>query len=205
LEGDTLLDAATRKDLLETLSEEADRLNRLVNNLLEMTRLESGTLQVRKEWHPLEEVVGAALSRLAKPLGDRAVTTRLPADLSLVPIDDVLLEQVLINLLDNAMKHTPDGSPLEITACAEGGTVTVEIADRGPGLALGDEERVFDKFYRGPGLTSRGAGLGLAICRGIVEAHGGRTWAENRPGGGVAFRFTIPLTGTPPDLRGIDA
>ena len=133
------------------------------------------------------------------------MSTRLPADLPLVPINDVLLEQVLINLLDNAVKHTPDGSPLEITAWAEEGQVTVEIADRGPGLAPGDEERVFDKFYRGLGLTARGAGLGLAICRGIVEAHGGRIWAENRPGGGVAFRFTIPLTGTPPGLEGGDA
>jgi two-component system sensor histidine kinase KdpD len=205
LEGDKGLDAQTQKDLLETVSEEAERLDRLVNNLLEMTRLESGTLQVRKEWHPLEEVVGAALGRLVKPLGDRPMTTRLPEDLPLVPINDVLLEQVLINLLDNAVKHTPDASPLELTAWAEEGAVTVEIADRGPGLAPGDEERVFDKCYRGLGLTARGAGLGLAICRGFVEAHGGRIWAENRPGGGVAFRFTIPLTGTPPGLEGGDA
>ncbi|MDE2323046.1 MAG: sensor histidine kinase KdpD, partial [candidate division NC10 bacterium] len=205
LEGDKMLDAVTQKELLETLSEEAERLNRLVNNLLEMTQLESGTLQARKEWYPLEEVVGVALGRLAKLLRDRSVTTSLPADLPLVPIDDVLLEQVLINLLDNAIKHTPDDSPLEITAWAEPGAVTVEVADRGPGLTPGDEKRVFDKFYRGPGRTSRGAGLGLAICRGIVEAHGGRIWAENRPEGGVTFRFTIPLTGTPPELEGIDA
>ncbi|MDD5558425.1 DUF4118 domain-containing protein [Candidatus Methylomirabilis sp.] len=205
LESEEKFDAPTQRELLESLSEEADRLNRLVNNLLEMTRLESGTLQVRKEWYPLEEVVGAALGRLAKLLRDRPVTTSLPADLPLVPIDDVLLEQVLINLLDNAVKHTPDGSPLEITAWAHDATVTVEVADRGPGLPSGDEKRVFDKFYRGSGSTSRGAGLGLAICRGIVEAHGGRIWAENRPEGGVAFCFTIPLTGTPPELEGIDA
>jgi len=205
LESDRKLDATTRRDLLETLYEEGERLNRLVHNLLEMTRLESGTLQVRKEWHPLEEVVGASLGRLSKPLGDRPVTTRLPADLPLVPIDDVLLEQVLINLLDNAVKHTPQDSPLEITAWAKEGAVTVEIADRGPGLAPGDEERVFDKFYRSHAATSRGVGLGLAICRGVVEAHGGRIWAENRLGSGVAFRFTIPLTGTPPALEMIDA
>jgi len=205
LESEEKFDAPTQRELLESLSEEAERLNRLVNNLLEMTRLESGTLQVRKEWYPLEEVVGAALGRLAKLLRDRPVTTSLPANLPLVPIDDVLLEQVLINLLDNAVKHTPDGGLLEITAWAHDGAVTVEVADRGSGLKPGDEERVFEKFYRGPGLTSRGAGLGLAICRGIVEAHGGRIWAENRPGGGVAFRFTIPLTGTPPELEGVDA
>ncbi|VUZ85851.1 sensor protein KdpD [Candidatus Methylomirabilis lanthanidiphila] len=204
LEGDKILDDQTRKELLESLSEEAERLNRLVNNLLEMTRVESGTLRVRKEWYPLEEVVGAALGRLAKPLRDRPVSTRLPAGLPLVPIDDVLLEQVLINLLDNAIKHTPDDSPLEIAAWTEQGGVTVEIADRGPGLTPGDEERVFDKFYRSPGLRSRGAGLGLAICRGIMEAHGGRIWAENRQGGGVAFRFTIPLSGTPPEMEEVD-
>ncbi|MBZ0160140.1 MAG: sensor histidine kinase KdpD [bacterium] len=204
LEGDKILDDQTQQDLLESLVEEAERLNRLVNNLLEMTRMESGTLQVRKEWHVLEEVVGAALGRLAKLLCDRPVTTSLPADLPLVPIDDVLIEQVLINLLDNAIKHTPDGGPLEITVRAHNGTVTVEVADRGPGLPPGDEERVFEKFYRGPGLTSRGTGLGLAICRGIVEAHGGRIRAENRPEGGVAFRFTIPLTGTPPEVEGVD-
>jgi len=201
LESDEQFDPATRKELLETLYEESDRLNRLVHNLLDMTRLESGALRVRKEWHPLEEVIGAALSRLAKPLTGRSVTTRLPEGLSLVPIDDVLIEQVLINLLDNAVKHTPGGSPIEITAWAREDAVTVEIADHGPGLAPGDEDRVFDKFYRSKAPTSRGVGLGLAICRGIVEAHGGRISAQNRPDGGVAFRFTIPLTGTPPELE----
>lgn len=204
VEGETMLDAATRKELLEMLSEEAERLNRLVNNLLEMTRVDSGTLQARKEWHSLEEVVGVALGRLAKLLRDRSVAVQLPADLPLVPIDDVLIEQVLINLLDNAIKHTPDDRPLAIAAWAEPGAVTVEVADRGPGLTPGDEERVFEKFYRGPGRDSCGAGLGLAICRGIVAAHGGRIWAENRLGGGVAFRFTIPLTGTPPELGNVD-
>jgi two-component system sensor histidine kinase KdpD len=205
LESDEQFDPATRKELLETIYEESDRLNRLVHNLLDMTRLESGGLRVRKEWHPLEEVVGAALSRLVKSLQGRSVTTRLPEGLSLVPIDDVLIEQVLINLLDNAVKHTPGGSPIEITAWAREDAVTVEIADHGPGLAPGDEERVFDKFYRSNAPTSRGVGLGLAICRGIVEAHGGHISAQNRPDGGVAFRFTIPLSGTPPALEAIHA
>jgi two-component system sensor histidine kinase KdpD len=205
LESDEQFDPATRKELLETIYEESDRLNRLVHNLLDMTRLESGGLRVRKEWHPLEEVVGAALSRLVKSLQGRSVTTRLPEGLSLVPIDDVLIEQVLINLLDNAVKHTPGGSPIEITAWAREDAVTVEIADHGPGLAPGDEERVFDKFYRSNAPTSRGVGLGLAICRGIVEAHGGHISAQNRPDGGVVFRFTIPLSGTPPALETIHA
>jgi len=204
LEGERTLDARTQRDLLETVHEEAERLNRLVRNLLDMTRLESGAVQVRKEWHPLEEVVGAALRHLAKPLQGRPVSTSLPDDLPLVPIDDVLIEQVFINLLDNAVKHTPAGSPIEIAAWPTEGAVTVEIADRGPGLGHGDEQRVFDKFYRSDASVSRGVGLGLAICRGIVEAHGGRIWAENRSGGGVAFRFTIPCTGVP-ELQRTDA
>jgi two-component system sensor histidine kinase KdpD len=204
LETEGQLDAGTRRELLETIYEEAERLSRLVQNLLQMTRLESGALRVSKEWHPLEEIVGAALGRLAKPLLARPVTTHLPQDLPFVPMDDVLIEQVLINLLDNAVKHTPNGSPIEISAWAGDGLMTVEVADRGPGLGPGEEQRVFDKFFRGRTGSSRGIGLGLAICRGIVEAHGGRIWAENRPEGGVAFRFTIPLSGPPPDLGRTD-
>jgi two-component system sensor histidine kinase KdpD len=113
----------------------------------------------------------------------------------------VLIEQVLINVLDNAIKYTPPGSPLSLSAWTTDGAVTVEVADRGPGLPPGEEQRVFEKFYRAqrPGESS-GAGLGLTICRGIIEAHGGHIWAENRPGGGTAFRFTLPLTGTPPEV-----
>lgn len=205
LEAPSPLDALTHRGLLETIQEESERLSRLVNNLLQMTRLESGSLQLRKDWHPLEEVVGAALGRLKGPLGDRSVTARLPEDLPLVPIDDVLIEQVLINLLDNAVKYTPGGSPIEVAAWADEGSVTVEVADRGPGLAAGEEGQVFEKFYRGQPAKDRGAGLGLAICRGFIQAHGGRIWADNRPEGGAAFRFTIPLVGTPPVLEPSDA
>jgi two-component system sensor histidine kinase KdpD len=193
LDDGARLTAATRQELLESVREEADRLNRLVQNLLEMTRLESGALQLRREWHPLEEVIGAALGRLGKRLSGRRITTRVPPDLPLVPIDDVLIEQVLMNLLDNALKYTPAGSPIEIIATAGERNVTVEVADRGPGLPPGEENKVFDKFYRAAPTETRGAGLGLAICRGIVQAHGGRIWAQNLPGGGVAFLFTLPL------------
>ena len=195
------LDTPTRHELLQTVHEEADRLNRLVSNLLEMTRLEAGVIQVHKEWQPLEEVVGAALTRLDAPLRDHPLSTHLPADLPLVPLDSVLIEQVLINVLDNAIKYTPPGSPLALSAWTTDGAVTVEVADQGPGLPPGEEQRVFEKFYRAqrPGESS-GAGLGLTICRGIIEAHGGHIWAENRPGGGTAFRCTLPLTGTPPDV-----
>jgi len=204
LESGSRLDAQTRQELLESVREEADRLNRLVQNLLEMTRLESGALQLRREWHPLEEVIGAALSRLGKELADRRVDTRVPPDLPLVPIDDVLVEQVLVNLLDNAVKYTPRESPIRIIATATDRAVTVEVADHGPGLPRGEEDRVFEKFHRGA-EGGRGVGLGLAIAQGIVKAHGGRIWAQNLPEGGVAFLFTLPLAGTPPAAVPADA
>ena len=201
LEGGAALDPATRVDLLETVYEEAERLNRLVHNLLEVTRLESGSLAIKKEWLPLEELVGAALGRLARLLRDRPVATRLPDDLPLVPVDDVLIEQLLINLVDNAIKYTPPGRPIEIAAWTSDGAVTVEVADSGPGLPAGEESRVFEKFYRLRARGRGGVGLGLAVCRGIVEAHGGRIWAENRADGGAAFRFTLPLQGRPPEIE----
>jgi two-component system sensor histidine kinase KdpD len=192
------LDQRTEHELLESIRDEAERLNRLVNNLLEMTRLESGAIQLRRDWHPLEELVGAALGRLAKSLGNRRVTVSVPPDLPLVAIDDVLIEQVLGNLLDNAVKYTPSDSPIRIIATATDRSVTVEVADSGPGLPRGHEDHVFEKFYRAAPDGRRGSGLGLAICRGIVQAHGGRIWAQNLPEGGVAFLFTLPLTGELP-------
>jgi two-component system sensor histidine kinase KdpD len=205
LENEARLDAPTRRDLLEALHEEADRLNRLVQNLLEMTRLEAGALVPRTAWHSVEEVVGAALGRFAKALADRPVTTRIPAELPLVPMDDVLIEQVLINVIDNAIKYTPAGTPIEVRAEDTGTGVLVEIADRGPGLPPGEERLIFEKFHRAePAHSARGAGLGLAICHGIIRAHGGRIWAENRPGGGVAIRFTLPVKEPPPTLSESD-
>ena len=201
LDNEARLDAATRRDLLEALHEEADRLNRLVQNLLEMTRLEAGALVPHTAWHSVEEVVGAALGRFGKSLAERPVTTRIPAELPLVPMDDVLIEQVLINLIDNAIKYTPPATPIEVSADETAGAVVVEVADRGPGLPPGEERLIFEKFHRtDPAPSVRGAGLGLAICEGIIRAHGGRIWAENRPGGGVALRFSLPLKDAPPTL-----
>jgi two-component system, OmpR family, sensor histidine kinase KdpD len=205
LEGEARLDAATRHDLLEALHEEADRLNRLVQNLLEMTRLEAGALQPQTEWHSVEEVVGAALGRFGKALATRTVTTRIPPELPLVPMDDVLIEQVLINLIDNVVKYTAADSSMEVIVDDTGGAVVIEVADRGPGLRPGEEQLIFEKFHRAQdGPSVRGAGLGLAICRGIVRAHGGRIWAENRPGGGVSVRFSLPVKDVPPPVRGDD-
>ncbi len=205
LESGARLDSRTQQELVESVRDEADRLNRLVQNLLEMTRLESGALQLRKEWHPLEEVIGAALNRLGQRLANRRVTTRVPPDLPLVAIDDVLIEQVLVNLLDNAIKYTPSESPIAVIATATDRTVTVEVADHGPGLPPGEEDKVFEKFYRGQPAGGRGAGLGLAICHGIIKAHGGHIWAQNLPEGGVAFLFNLPLADTPPASVPADA
>jgi two-component system sensor histidine kinase KdpD len=188
-----------RRDLAQTISEEARRLDRLVRNLLDMTKLTAGAIKVKKEWQPLEAVVGAALNRMDEPLRAWTVTLRLPKDLPLVPIDAVLLEQVLINLLENAMKYTPKGTQIELSAHQNGSDVVVTLADHGPGIPPELLDAIFDKFYRLPReREGGGAGLGLAICRGIVVAHGGRIWAENRDGGGAAFHFTIPIEGTPP-------
>ncbi len=192
------------RELAHVAYEEAERLNRLVSNLLEMTRLESGSVNVEKEWQPLEEVVGTTLLRLERLFEDHPLKTHLPDDLPLVPIDAVLIEQILVNLLENAAKYTPKGSPIDLSAWVDGQDgqeVVVEVADRGPGLPPGDEKRIFDKFFRVRPTTASGVGLGLAICRAIIEAHGGRIWAENRAGGGAAFRFTLPLDGEPPQIE----
>jgi two-component system sensor histidine kinase KdpD len=199
LESTPQLAASARQDLTRSILEEAERLNRLIKNLLDMTRLESGAVQVKREWVSLEEVVGAALNRLEGRLAERELRVALPADLPLLPFDAVLIEQVLINLLENSLKYGAD--PIEISASAQSGGVMVEVADHGPGIPVGEEARVFDKFHRAAREGSPGGvGLGLAICRGIVAAHGGKIWVQNREQGGAAFRFTLPLVGEPPRL-----
>jgi two-component system sensor histidine kinase KdpD len=139
------------------------------------------------------------LIRTDAQLRDHPVTTSFPRDLPLVAVDEILLEQVFVNLLENAAKHTPPGTPIEVGAEAGAGEVIAYVADRGPGIPPGEEETIFRKFYRGGG-GGGGIGLGLTICRGIVTAHGGKIWAENRPGGGAIFRLSLPVIGTPPEL-----
>jgi len=179
------LSAAARRELTLTLFEESQRMNRLATNLLDMGRLQSADVALVREWQPIEEVLGAALEQLARSLEGREVKLRIPDDLPLVPIDDVLIERALVNLLENAARYTPAGSPIEVTASASPAEVEVEVADRGPGLAPDESTAIFARFQRGAAAGSRGGvGLGLAIARAIVEAHGGRIWAENRAGGG---------------------
>src|SRR5262249_22695522 len=139
---------STRRDLLETAHEEAERLNRLVRNLLDMTRLAAGAIRPKKVWHPLDEIVGVALHRLEPRLARRNVTVKLPNDLPPIPLDDLLIEQVFINLLENVIKYTPAGSPVDIVAASREGAVEIEVADRGPGVPAAERDHVFEKFYR---------------------------------------------------------
>ncbi|MFO0934651.1 MAG: ATP-binding protein [Planctomycetota bacterium] len=205
------LPLARRTSLAREIEREVDRLNRLVANLLSMTRLDAGAIRPSKEWQPLDDIVGAVAGRSERLLAGRPLVVDVPADLPLVPIDAVLVEQVLINLLDNVAKHTPPGTEVVVRARAPAATeVVVEVLDRGPGLASGEVEAVFERFRRGAdSAPGQGVGLGLAVCRGIVHAHGGTLTAANRPDGGAAFRFTLPLDGPPPpdprrDLADLD-
>lgn len=189
------LTEAAQHDLIETAWEESKRLNRLVGNLLDMPRLESGAMKVAQEPCDVQDVVGVALSRLADRLRHRPVTVDVAEEIPLVPMDFVLIVQVLVNLIDNALKYSPAGSPIDVRAQAADTDAEITVADRGYGLSDDQVERVFDKFYRLQRANGAGGtGLGLSISKGIVEAHGGRIWATNRPEGGAVITFTLPLT-----------
>jgi len=196
--GDELL-PPVRKELLATISDEAERINRLVSNLLDMTRLESGQVTPNREWLPVEELVGAAVRRCANRLTDNIVKVKMSDDLPMLHADSVLLEQVLVNLLDNAGKYSPAGSEILVSARADAKAITVSVADHGPGIPYNEHEHVFEKFVRGQQAARKpGVGLGLAICRAIVAAHGGRIWVDDRSGGGAVFSFSLPREAEPP-------
>jgi two-component system sensor histidine kinase KdpD len=198
-EGERMTPAA-RRELLDTIREESGRLGRLVGDLLDLTRLESEGPRVRRgEWHAVEELVGAALSRLEEQLRGREVRVDLPDDVLLVRADPLLVEQILWNLVENATKHTPPGTPVEVGASRVEGGVAIVVADRGPGIPEGEEKRIFEKFYRtADGRRTPGAGLGLAICHAAAKAHGGWIRAENRPDGGARFVVFLPSEAEPP-------
>ena len=190
-----------RVELAKTIYEEADRLNRLVRNLLDMTRLESGAVELNWQWHSMEELIGGALQRTERLLASRKVDIALEPDLPLIRADGVLLEQVLINLIENAARHTPEGTPIKLRVSVSGGFLRVEVADEGPGIPLDEQEEIFDKFTRGKGAKQgTGFGLGLAICRSILAAHQGRIWARNRPEGGANFIFELPVAAAQPEV-----
>ena len=190
-----------RKELLETVNEGATRMDRLVANLLDTARLESGMMQLKKDWCDVEDITGIALRRVAECIEGRPLFIHIPQELPLVKADCVLLEQVLVNLLDNACKYSAKDGEIVITASQEETMVQVAVADRGTGIPREDLAQIFDKFYRVQQPQSvSGTGLGLSICKGIIEAHGGKIRAENRPGGGTIMTFAIPFGKQPEKL-----
>ena len=196
LRGEALPEAP--RALAQSLHDEAVRMGTLVANLLDMARIESGEVRFNLEWQALEEVVGSALRACGAVLRNHSVAVRLPSDLPLVKFDAVLIERVLCNLAENAAKYTPGGSRIEIAASRRGAWIDVMVYDDGPGLRPGSEEAIFEKFTRGERESALpGVGLGLAICRAIVEAHGGTIRACDSPLGGAGFVFSLPA-GTPP-------
>jgi two-component system sensor histidine kinase KdpD len=178
------------------IEHEAQRLNRLVGNLLDLSRIESGSLRPEKGWYDLGALVGEIVGRLQPVTAKHEVAVYVSEDLPPISLDYIEIDEVLTNLIENATKYAPPGSAIEISARRrEGGEVLVEVADSGPGVPPDALNRIFDPFYRVAGSKAHGTGLGLAVARGLVEAHGGRIWAENRPEGGARFSFTLPLTG----------
>jgi two-component system sensor histidine kinase KdpD len=197
LQEDVEWDKEERRGFAQAIEREADRLNRLVGNLLDMSRIEGGALRPEIEEYSLTALIHDVLSRLEPLLEGRDVSIHLPDDLLLVEIDYLQIDQVLTNLLENAVRYTPAGSPIEVSAHIDGEQVILSIADRGPGVPASDLERIFDKFYRvqqgqHPAGYVMGSGLGLAVCKGLVEVHGGRIWAQLREGGGLMVFVTLP-------------
>jgi two-component system sensor histidine kinase KdpD len=200
LEEKHRIEAGERQELIQSIADEAQRLNHVVTNLLEMTRLDAGA-EIKRDWYPLEEIVGAALSRLETSLRGRAVTTTIPTSLPLICVDEVLIEQVFINILENAANYTPAGSRIEISANQDGRNIIVLVRDSGPGFRQGEEKRVFEKFFRGQTKSVRGAGLGLPIARAIIERHKGTITASNSRRGGALLTIELPIGGVPPHLQ----
>lgn len=215
LEQPETTDPDTRAALLRTIVDESTRLNDIIANLVFATRLESGGIQLRREWTTLEEIVGVGLARHRADLAARPFHVRLPADLPMIRVDNAMLPQVVHNLIENALRYTPPGTPITLSAWADdgdsaGGHLVVKVADEGPGLAGDEASKVFHRFYRGRAAASTGApatpanttgmGLGLTICEGIIKAHGGRIWAEPNTPRGVAFLFSLPIEADQPAL-----
>ncbi len=201
--NDVNWDSAARPELIAAIDDEADHLNMLVGNLLDMSRIESGVLKPKREWNILPEIVGSVLARMKHLAEEHRIEVDVPGSLPLMPVDYVQMEQVFTNLVSNSVKYAPEKSVIRVRAFVEGDSIHVVVSNQGPQVPQEHLERIFDKFFR---LTAAdrvtGTGLGLSICKGIIEAHGGRLWAENMPDG-LAFNFTLPLIWegiSPPNL-----
>jgi two-component system sensor histidine kinase KdpD len=193
------LDDTARVNLIQVATEEAERLNHLIANLLDVSRIEAGAMRISRQPSDVQDIVGVALERLGSPSGKRPIKVNIPAEPPFVSVDFGLMVQALVNVLDNALKYSPPDSPIDISGRQVDRQVEIQVADRGIGIPPEDLQRVFDKFYRvhRPDNVT-GTGLGLSISKGIVEAHGGRIVAENRPGGGTIIRLTLPVSETIP-------
>ena len=194
LQGNSQLAQGTPRQFVQTIHDEAQRMTHMVNNILDMTRLQSGPVQLDLQSYDLEEIVGAVLERLKDQFAQHAVSIDIPQELPMLHVDGVLFEKVLINLLENAAKYTPPQSHIAVVAALGERHIEIQVADDGPGIPQGSEHMVFAKFYRAHAMGEvKGTGLGLAICSAIIEAHGGRIWVENRPEGGAIFSLRLPL------------
>lgn len=209
LETQPVENRSVRHELVHDIQSAAGRLNRLVENLLDMSRLDSGRLEIKRDWCDVGDVIGVALQHTAPLLEGRPVRAVIAPDLPLVQMDFRLMEQVLVNLIDNACNYTPSGAPVEICAQLEandkGDCLVITVADAGPGISPEHLPRIFDKFYRVSGTSTGGTGLGLSICKGLVEAHGGTLTAANGAGGGAGgglrVTITLPAASPPPPVK----
>ncbi|MBA4416788.1 MAG: histidine kinase [Syntrophus sp. (in: bacteria)] len=192
---------ANKDILLHTIKEEALRMNRFIANLLDMIRLESGILKPKAEWCDIQDIIGVVLGATKETLQHHAVRVHIPPELPLVKADFILIEQVLVNLLENAVKYSPKNSEISISVHYHDNTLLVAVADPGPAIPLIERDRVFDKFYRiHSSRHISGTGLGLSICKGIIEAHGGSIWVDASPEYGNRFTFSLPIA-EPPDMK----
>jgi len=185
------------RELLTIINEEADRLNQLAAEVVEMARIEAGKLHLEKQPVEVSDLISGALSELALRLKGRPLTLRVPATLPAAEADHEFAGQVVKQIVENALKYSPEGSPLEISAELKGGKIVIGVADRGPGIDENERSRLFEKFFRGRRhrFDTKGTGMGLAIAKGIVEAHGEKIWVESEPGQGAVFYFSLAASG----------
>ncbi|MFI3221904.1 MAG: ATP-binding protein, partial [Methylococcaceae bacterium] len=193
VEADQALQPEDKLELCRAIYDEGLRMASLVNNILDMAKLDAGAVQLNKQDTPLENIINKVLKQLQKRLEGRQLNVNLPTGMPMLYADALMIEQVLSNLLENVLRYTPEQSPIEISAKTTETTVNITVADQGPGIPVGLEDKLFEKFYRvHPGVAQSGVGLGLSICKAIVTAHGGSIYAQNRPEGGAVFSFSLP-------------